>query len=176
MRILLAALCLALSFVASGCSHYRLGTEGQLNFSRIYIAPIENEVALPQVTAVFSTQIRERFLREGRVTVVDSPEAADVVLTVALSHLNRSVATARPDDTGLARKFELSLQALCTLHDQRTQTSLLEKRPVSATRQLFTTPGPDSRESNQLQAEYNLMPQLAQALADRIAHTVLDVW
>ncbi len=176
MRFLLVALCLSLSFAASGCSHYRLGAEGRLTFTRIYIAPVENEIALPQVVAVFSTQLRERFLRDSRITLVNSPEAADAVLTVSLSNLNRGVATARPDDTGLARKFELSLQALCTLRDQRTQAVLFEKRPVSASRQLFTTPGPDSRESNQLQAEYNLMPTLAQALADRIAHTVLDVW
>jgi hypothetical protein len=175
MRPFLAALAaVVLSF--TGCSHYQLGTEGQLAFTRLYIAPLENDAALPQVTAVFSTQLRESFLRDSRVTLVNSSSDADVTLTVSLNQLTRAVATARPDDTGLARKFELTVHSVCALRDNRTGAALFEKRPVIVTRQLFSTPSPYVSESDQLQAEYNLMPQLAQALADRVAHTVLDVW
>ncbi len=175
MRPFLAALLLPVLFIA-GCSHYQLGTEGKLAFTRLYIAPVENTAALPQAAAVFSTQLRDAFLRDSRVTLVNSSEEADATLTVSLSQLTRGVATARPDDTGLARKFEVTINATCTLRDNRTQAALFEKRPVTAVRQLFTTPSPYSTESDQLQAEYNLMPELARALADRIAHTVLDVW
>ena len=97
-------------------------------------------------------------------------------LTVSLSRLSRAVATARPDDTGLARKFEVTIHTLCTLRDNRTGAALFENRSIDAMRQLFTTPSPTVNESDQLQAEYNLMPHLASALADRVAHTVLDVW
>ncbi len=175
MRPFLAALLLPI-LLFTGCSHYQLGTTGQLPFTRLYIAPVENTAALPQATALFSTQLRDTFLRDSRVTLVNSPEEADATLTVALAQLTRGVATARPDDTGLARKFELTIHSICTLRDNRTQTALFEKRPVSAMRQLFTTPTPYVSESNQLQAEYNLMPELAKSLADRIAHTVLDTW
>jgi Lipopolysaccharide-assembly len=171
----LIALSLTLLFF-TGCSHYQLGTKGRLAFTRLYIAPVENDAALPQVSAVFSTQLRDAFLRDGRVILANSPADADATLTVSLTQLTRGVATARPDDTGLARKFEVTIGALCTLHDDRTQAALFDKRPVSATRQLFTTPTPYVSESDQLQAEYNLMPHLARALADRISHTVLDVW
>ncbi len=175
MRPLLAALLLPVLFF-TGCSHYQLGTESKLTFTRLYIAPVENTAALPQAAAVFSTQLRDAFLRDSRVTLVNSSEEADATLTVSLAQLTRGVATARPDDTGLARKFEITVHALCTLRDNHTHTALFEKRSVNATRQLFTTPSPYVSESDQLQAEYNLMPQLATALADRIAHTVLDVW
>lgn len=175
MRPLLAAFTLALLFF-TGCSHYQLGTEGRLTFTRLYIAPVENDAALPQAAAVFSTQIRDALLRDSRIVLVNSSHEADATLTVSLAQLTRGVATARPDDTGLARKFEITINALCTLHDNRTHTALFEKRPVSVMRQLFTTPSPYINESDQLQAEYNLMPQLATALADRIAHNVLDVW
>jgi hypothetical protein len=175
MRPLFAALAIiALSF--TGCSHYQLGTEGKLTFTRLYIAPVENDAALPQAAAIFSTQLREAFLRDSRVTLVNSSSDADATLTVSLNRLVRGVATARPDDTGLARKFELTVRSVCTLRDNRSGAALFEKRPVTVTRQLFTTPSPYVSESDQLQAEYNLMPQLAQALADRVAHTVLDVW
>jgi len=164
------------TFSFSGCSHYQLGTEGRLTFTRLYIAPVANEAALPQATALFSTALREKFLRDNRVTLVDSPEQAEATLSVSLTRLSRAVATARPDDTGLARKFEITLNAVCTLRDNRTGTALFEKRPVDAMRQLFTTPTPYTRESDQIQGEYNLMPQLADVLADRVAHAVLDVW
>jgi hypothetical protein len=177
MRFFFAAFTFVVSaFCLAGCSHYQLGTSGQLAFTRLYIAPVENDAALPQATALFSTQLREAFLRDSRVTLVNSSAEADATLTVSLDRLSRSVATARPDDTGLARKFELTLHALCTLRDNRSGAALFDKRPVDAMRQLFTTPSPTTRESDQLQAEYNLMPHLAQTLADRVAHTVLDVW
>jgi hypothetical protein len=175
MRPLLAAFTLTLLFL-TGCSHYQLGTEGQLTFTRLYLAPVQNDAALPQVTAVFSSQLREAFLRDSRVVLVNSPEEAEATLTVSLSRLDRRVATVRADDTGLARKFELTLNALCTLRDTRSGSALFEARPVDAMRQVFATPSPGVRESDQLQAEYNAMPHLAKSLADRVAHTVLDVW
>jgi hypothetical protein len=164
----------ALSFI--GCSHYQLGTEGRLTFSRLYLEPVQNDVALPQVTALFSGQLREAFLRDSRVVLVNSPEEAEAILTVSLRNLDRRVATVRADDTGLARKFELTLQAVCTLRDTRSGSVLFEARPVDAMRQVFATATPSQRESDQLQAEYNAMPHLAKSLADRVAHTVLDVW
>ena len=175
MRHLLAAFTLTLLFF-TGCSHYQLGTEGKLTFTRLYIAPVENEAALPQVAAVFSTQLRDAFLRDGRVVLVNTSEEADATLTVSLNQYTRNVATSRADDTGLARKFELTIYSHCTLRDNRSNAALFEKRPINVTRQLFTTPTPTATESDQLQAEYNLMPVLAGALADRVAHTVLDVW
>ena len=162
-------------FLAS-CAHYQLGTQGQLAFTRLYVAPVKNDAALPQATAIFSAQLREAFLRDSRIVLVNSPEDADATLTVSLARLDRRVATVRPDDTGLARKFELTLNALCTLRDNRSGAALFEARPVEAMRQVFTTPTPNTRESDQLQAEYNLMPHLAKSLADRVAHAVLDVW
>jgi hypothetical protein len=175
MRPLLAALLTAL-VLFTGCSHYQLGTEGKLAFTRLYVAPVENNAALPQSSALFSAQLRDAFLRDSRVILVGSPGEADATLTISLNALTRGVATARPDDTGLARKFEITVHALCTLRDNRTGTALFEKRSLNATRQLFTTPTPYVSESDQLQAEYNLMPHLARTLADQIAHAVLDVW
>lgn len=175
MRLFLAAFTLTFLFF-TGCSHYQLGTEGKLPFTRLYLAPVENDAAMPQAIAVFSTQLRDGFLRDSRVVIVNSPEEADATLTVSLNKMTRNVATSRADDTGLARKFEITVHALCTLRDNRTQSVLFDKRPVSAMRQVFTTPTPNATESDQLQAEYNLMPQLAAALADRITHSVLDVW
>jgi hypothetical protein len=176
MRSLLPLCTLFLLGLVSGCSHYQLGTEGKLAFHTLYIAPVENKAKLPQAVAVITNQLREAFIHDGRVSVVDSPTDADATLTVSLSSYGRGVATSRPDDTGLARKFNLDLVALCTLRDNRTNTVLFEKRPVSAQQQIFATATPSDADSVQQQAEYQALPQLAASLAQKIAHTTLDVW
>ncbi len=184
MRILLPVVMRSLSLLAvvfglcvsAGCAHYQLGTEAKVSFHTLYLAPVENKARLPQAVAIVSTQIREAFLHDGRVTLVNSPEGADATLTVSLSHFQRDVTTSRPDDTGLARKFNLNLTALCTLRDNRTAKLLIDKRAVNVEQQIFATATPQQSDSDQLQAEYQALPQLASSLANKVAHTALDVW
>jgi hypothetical protein len=171
----LFAFVLSLGFFA-GCAHYQLGTTGKLSFHTLYVAPVENKSRLPQSVAIVSTQIREAFLHDGRVTLVDSPADADATLTVSLSNYGRDATAARPDDTGLARKFSLKLTAVCTLRDNRTSTALYEKRELAAEQQIFTTATPQQLDSNQQQAEYQALPLLAATLAQKVAHATLDVW
>lgn len=166
--LLLPALVVAAIF-AGGCSHYRLGTTGTLDFTTVYVAPVRVETLLPQATVEVTTALRERFAADGRVRLVADESAADVTVLVRLTHYGREVATVLPNDTGLARKFDLLLDGTVTLRDNRRGTLLLDARPVQARRQAFTDDG-------QLQAEYQTLPLLAEQLADRAAHAVLDVW
>ncbi|HTB80406.1 MAG TPA: LptE family protein [Opitutaceae bacterium] len=165
-RLIFAA---ALILLLSACAHYQLGTDGKLAFTTLYVEPVENKTLLPQSVALVSTQLREAFLQDSRVTLVDSSAQADATLHVTLTDYSRAVAAPRSDDTGLARKFQLTLQAQCTLTNNHTGQAFFEKRPVSAVREAYT-------DSGQLQSEYNTAPLLAASLGDRIAHAVLDVW
>ena len=173
-----------LSVFSTGCAHYQLGTSGTLSFRSIYVEPVKDSANIPQATALFSTQLRDALLRDGRVTLATSPDAADAILQVDLRRYGRRVATVRPDDTGLARSFDIEIEAICTLHDNRSGKTLFEKRAVNATREIFTSDAATERAPNaqpifvsrQLQAEYQTLPLLASALADRVAHTTLDVW
>ncbi|MBS0664001.1 MAG: hypothetical protein JSR48_12115 [Verrucomicrobia bacterium] len=165
---LLSLLALAAMLVAS-CGHYQLGTDGRLAFTTLYVAPVGNATMLPQAQAIVSTQLRETFGRNGRVTLVNEPAAADATLTVTLKDYHRDVRAVREDDTGLARKFALTLGAEVTLHDNRNSRDLLAKRAVSVSRDAFTDGG-------QLQSEYQTVPLLAEALAQKVSHAVLDVW
>jgi hypothetical protein len=171
VRRLVFALSLLFAVVGltSACSHYHLGTEAKLNFRTVYIEPVANRTHLPQAQAIVSTQLRETFARDGRVELVSSAAAADATLTVVIDDYHRDVAAVREGDTGLARKFNVVLGASCTLRDNRRGQSLFERRPVSATREIFTDGG-------QLQAEFQVLPLLAEALAAKIAHAALDVW
>jgi hypothetical protein len=176
MRSLLIAAALSSLGLFTSCAHYQLGTEGKLSFHTLYIAPVENKARLPQSVAIVSTQIREAFIHDGRVTVVDSPADADATLTVSLAHYGREATTSRPDDTGLARKFNLNLSAVCTLRDNRAGTTLFDKRVLNTEQQIFTTATPQQADSDQLQAEYQALPLLASSLAQKVAHATLDVW
>ena len=166
----LAALVLLLAFtgLATGCSHYRLGTESKLSFRTLYLEPVENKSALPQSRAIVSTQLRELFARDGRISLVNSPADADATLKVVINDYHRDIATVREGDTGLARKFTLTLGTLCTLRERSGKT-LFENRPVVAQREAFT-------DSGQLQSEYQTLPLLADALAAKIARATLDSW
>jgi hypothetical protein len=164
---------------ASACAHYQLGTgSGRLAFSTLYVEPVANHARLPQAQAIVSTQLRQTFEEDGRVVLVDSPEAADATLSVVIDQYSRGVAAVREVDTGLASKFVITLGATCTLKDNRSGKSLFANRTVTVQRDAFTDSGvpASTAPGDQLQSEYNTLPLLAESLADRVAHTVLDVW
>jgi hypothetical protein len=166
----LAVVCLLSSVLwFAGCAGYRLGTGGPPKFSTLFIAPVGSEALLPQAQALVTTQLREAFLRDGRVALVNSAESADAVLSVTLTDYGREVAVSRPNDTGLARRFDVTLKAHATLTDNRTKQALFAKRALTAQRGVFT-------DSGLVPAEYQTLPLLAELLAKEATHAVLDTW
>jgi len=160
---------LATALGLAGCSHYQLGTGTAPAFATLYVAPVANHTLLPQAQAIVSTQLRTAFTNDGRLTLANSAAEADATLTVIINDYHREVAAAREDDTGLARKFILTLGTTCTLRDNRSGQVLFSDRPVTVRRDAYT-------DSGQLQSEYQTLPLLAETLAQKIAHTVLDTW
>lgn len=169
-RVFAATLAIVVSLLGPiGCANYQLGTGGAPDFTTLYVAPVENQTLLPQARALLSTHLREAFERDGRVTIVNSPEAADATLHVVIQDFDREVASVLESDTRLARKFTLTLATSCTLRIQRSDKTLFADRLVTSQRDAFTDGG-------QLQSEYQTLPLLAEALAKKITHAVLDVW
>lgn len=152
-----------------GCSHYQLGSGQGRAFRTLYVEPVANKTMVPQSQALLSTRLREAFARDGRVQLVNTAADADATLTVVLNDYRRDVAAVREDDTGLARKFNVTLGASCTLRDNRAGRALFENRPISAVREVFT-------DSGLLQSEYQTLPLLAEALSAKVIHAALDVW
>jgi hypothetical protein len=152
----------------TGCAHYQLGTSANVAFTTLYIQPVDSQTLLPQARAIVSTQVREAFARDGRVALVNSADAADATLQVTLRDYRRDVASVLENDTGLARKFTLTLEVACTLKN-RAGEELFADRIVQVQRDAFTDGG-------QLQSEYQTVSLLAEALAKKVVHAVLDVW
>lgn len=153
----------------TGCAGYQLGTGTQPKFTTLFIAPVTTEALIPQARELVTTQLREAFLKDGRVKLVASPSEANAVLRISLIGYDRTVAVSRQDDTGLARRFDVSLRAHATLTDQRTQQALFALRPLTAKRGVFT-------DSGLVPAEYQALSLLAEQLANEAAHAVLDTW
>jgi hypothetical protein len=164
---LLPLLALALGLV--GCGHYRLGTEVAPRFATLHVAVVKAELVLPQALALATTELREAFIKDGRVRLVDSAEEADATLTVTLESYGRGVAVVRPDDTGLARRFDLTLTARATLTDNRAHQDLFAGRLLTVQRGAFT-------DSGQQQSEYQTLPLLAQQLAEQTLKATLEIW
>ena len=160
-------LVLATTLLLAACASYRLGTGTTQKFSTLFIAPVATEALIPQARELVTTQLRETFIRDGRVTLVNSPAQADAVLQLSLTGYDRIVAVSRPDDTGLARRFDVTLRAHATLTDQRTKQAFFAQRPLSAKRGVFT-------DSGLVPAEYQGLPLLAEQLAAETIHAVLD--
>jgi len=153
----------------TGCATYQLGTGSAAKFTTLFIAPITTEALIPQAQALVTTQLREAFIHDGRVKLVNSAESADAVLTVTLAGYDRAVAVSRPDDTGLARRFDVTLRAKATLTDTRTKQAYFSARQIDARRGVFT-------DSGLVPSEYQALPLLAEILASEAVHAVLDTW
>ena len=161
-----AGLCI---FLSASCANYQLGTEAKVKFATLFISPVASKTVIPQAQVLVTTQLREAFIRDGRVALVDSAEAADAVLQVSLVGYDRTVAVSRADDTGLARRFDLNLQAQATLTDNHNKKTYFAERTLNAKRGVFT-------DSGLVPAEYETLPLLAEQLANEAVHAVLDVW
>jgi hypothetical protein len=169
MRVLLLCCALGTLLGLVGCGHYQLGTDVAPRFESLHIAVVASDALLPQAQALFTTQLRDAFIKDGRVRLVNSEDGADAILRVTLDSYSRGVTVSRPDDTGLARRFDLALSARATLTDLRSRRDLFTGREITAKRGAFT-------DSGQIQAEYQTLPLLAADVADQAVKAALDTW
>lgn len=161
-------LLLALGAGLASCGRYQLGSGTEPRFSTLHVAVVQTEALVPQARALVTTALREAFIKDGRVRLVDTADEAEAVLTVVLTGYRRQVAVAQPADTGLARRFDVELSARATLAD-RHGTALFQDRPLTVQRGVFV-------DSGQSQAEYQILPLLAERLAVQTVRVVLDPW
>ncbi len=170
IRILSSAFCLLASVLClTGCAGYQLGTGSAPKFATLFVAPVKTEALVPQARAELTTRVREAFARDGRVRLVNSAESADAVLEITVAGYKRDVAVTRADDTGLARRFDITLQARATLRNNRDQNPYFTDRVIESKRGAMTDDG-------LVPAESQLLPILGESLASETLHAVLDTW
>lgn len=182
MHRTLGFLILAIAMLSStACSHYRMGTGSERPYDSIFIQAVETQGVIPQSAAIFTTQLRDTFIKDARLRVVNTPQEADAILSVKLGSLRRERLTSLPNDTGLTRKFGLQLNASCTLIQAKDGKAYFTDRPLIVERQIFSESGTGLSaativSTQQVQAEYQIVPQLATPLAEQARSAVLDTW
>jgi hypothetical protein len=153
----------------TGCAGYQLGTNTAPQITSLFVAPVTSEALVPQARVELTTRLREAFIRDGRVRLTSSAESADAVLQVTIARYGRTLAVSQPTDTGLARRFDLNLQARASLLRRGSEEPYFADRVLEATRGVFTDDG-------LVPSEYQILPVLAESLANEAVHAVLDTW
>jgi len=173
--VTLFALCLF-----GGCSAYKLGSPAEPPFRALYIRPADNDSFAPQAQAIVSAQLREAFIRDGRIKLAASEAAADAVLTVNLTVYNKQIGARNSDDTLLASSFDLSLGSTISLYDQNKGEYLFKNRMIqdnttTYVENPYADPGALNTQTH-IQSEYQATALLARGLARKIADEVLSPW
>lgn len=163
----------------SGCANYQLGDYAPLPFRTLYILPAVNDSFAPLAVSTVSAEIREAFIRDGRVKLVAKEENADAVLTIRLTEYERSAVTRDTEDTFRARDFNIRFSALLSLYNQTSGDDFFRNRRITASTNAYVgNPygGTETARFDYSQAENLAMPRLAKDLARQAASTVLSNW
>lgn len=165
---------------ASSCRSYKLGHPGELAFTSIYVMPVENNSFAPQAQAQVSSDLREAFIRDGRVKLVASEEAADVVLMVSLADYSRSPSARANVDTVKAFDFDITLTSNVSLYDPINgnylfKNDLIEARTNAYTENPYAAPAALNTQTYHI-AERQAMQNLSRSLAQKIADRILSAW
>lgn len=173
-----------LSLVATcglvGCKSYHLGSPAELPFKTIFVKPVSNDSFAPQAQVILSSQLRDAFIRDGRLQLVTNEESADAVLLVNLTEYDRRAASRNQSDTVVARDFDLFLTADVSLFSQQNGDYYFENRVIRERSNAYVeNPYLDpsvTQTQDFLQAENEAMPRITRDLARKIADEVLSPW
>lgn len=177
----LATLCtFALVLTAvTGCRSYQLGHPSELPFDSIFIRPASNDSFAPQAQTLISSDLREAFIRDGRVKLVTDEADADVVLLVNLTDYDREPGARANDSTKKGFSFDIKLGAIVSLYDQNKGRYLFqnEKVDTSATAYIENPYLPAALNTQTYHiAERQAMPNVSRQMAQKIADRILGVW
>ncbi len=161
-------LCLV-GLALAGCSSYSRHA-AKPPFHRIYVEPVDNRTVAPQVVALFSKNLREEFLRDGSLQLVDRDQA-EVTLTVRLVSYDINTGAYSSRDTDQVSSLLLNLGATGNLIG-KDGTIYFENRPFQRTNHAFTTTGPQDLPS----ARYQTLPSVAEQIARDVKNAVTGVW
>ncbi len=133
-----------------GCSRYAFGPIGEPPFRTLYVEAVVNESLAPQAASLASMTLREAFLRDGRVKLVDSPDGAEATLSIRLTNYRRQAASFRSDDTARANAFQITLDGEVNLSENGAGgKTLFQGRTVRGVAHLVwddPTTSPDGRQ------------------------------
>ena len=142
--------------------------------------PASNASFAPQSQAILSAQVRDAFIKDGRVKVLSNESEADAVLELSIIEFTRESGARLRADTETAQTFNLGLEAEISLFDVNTGDFYFAQRKLEQSEGIyvdnpFNSPSAGERQGY-IRAEYNAMPRITRELARKIADEVLSPW
>lgn len=157
---------IASAALLSACASYQPGAAPPPPFRSLAIAPVTVQAYAPQAGPLLHRHLANAFkLSSGGISVTSSG-SAEAILEVSLVGYDRHLRATRTDDTGLGRSFDITVSAEVTLRSADGATVWLDRASVSVSDPAYAL-GPLT------QAEEQLLPPLAERLAQRIRDQVL---
>ena len=131
---------LLLAFVAlTGCGYRLSGQAGTVptTLRQLSVPMFTNRTAIPALERVFTAAVRERLLRDGRVTLVTDAGSAAVLRGEVMRYQLEVLATSRDDR---ALEYRANVEIHVRLEDGQHRTIIVEQ-PVTATAEYIISGG-----------------------------------
>lgn len=167
MKVLLHNVCMCLALLLSGCMHYSAGTGSNLVFDRIFVPPVRNNSFATQAQAVLTQYVRNYLSQRPGVSLADSADLA-AVLDITITDFFRSLATTKESDSVRAKSFDVVMVVSCTLTNS-DGSILLKDYKVRESVECYAF-------DDYQEAQYQIMPRLAEKLAKKISELVCNSW
>ncbi|CAA6695385.1 MULTISPECIES: LPS assembly lipoprotein LptE [unclassified Lentimonas] len=177
VRALIGLTAIVVLGLFNGCANYKLGSAAPIPFKSIYIKPTTNHSFAPQAQPIVSAQIRETFIHDGRIKLVDNEEEADAVLYVDLTEYKRTAGARTSEDTEVASDFDITLISSVSLYSNRTGDFLFQDRTIRAqTNAYIGNPYTVGEIISYQESERQAMTHLAREMARKVTDEVLSPW
>ena len=173
-KIFTFLLVLVLMLGFNSCSHYSIINVNETPFNSVYVDTISNQDFAPNVHTLFQNQIRQTILRDGRLTLSNKPEKADIRLHITIKDYKRNVNTRSSVDSGRYNSLNIGLAIFVSLYDNKTNAYLVKNVHLGSNEYLFFDPVENSVKHREL--EYQILPKITRELSESILELILSDW
>jgi hypothetical protein len=163
------ALCALLLSLPPGCGYSVVRYRGAIpGAGTLAIRALENETLEPGVEAVVADALRAEAVRRGDLRLVEDPEAADLVFSGAVQHLN--VSPRSFSSVALALEYVVRMQLDLRVEHRDGTVIALDPRALADTETYLASADVEATRKNRRESIH----RLARLLADRIYDSLYE--
>ncbi len=155
------------AIMISGCANYKLGTTLPSHLRTIYVATSVNQTTEPNIEGRVSSQVRNRFQRDGQLKVVQKGESDIILETTLLSYDLESVAYDR-NNPRATRRYNAEIKCKVCAYETKTNKLIVET--------IVTGDSTFPATSDPMTARRNALNDVARDLAKEVVDSVVGAW
>jgi len=160
----------------NSCSHYQMVELSSFPYKTLYINNISNQSFAPNAQILLNNQIRQRFLENGNMRLVNDPTTAESQLFVEILDYKRSPLSRASNDPGRINAMDYTITVLVSFYDNKEETYLIEDHRLISTEPVFYANTSGNELMNIKEAEYRSIPRITNDLASQITNLIFGNW